>query len=70
MASFPDAVEAILLAGGKFEDLPPGEEIPKGKGLVKVGGLPMAAGAVSVDTIFIIPPDIRALGGALRNRRR
>ena len=46
MGSFPDAVEAILLAGGKFEDLPAGEEIPKGKGLVKVGEVPMAARAL------------------------
>lgn len=46
MTSFPDGVEAILLAGGKFEDLPPGEEVPKGKGLVKVGELPMAARAL------------------------
>lgn len=46
MASFSDAVEAILLAGGKFDDLPPGEETPKGKGLVKVGELPMAARAL------------------------
>ena len=46
MASFPDAVEAILLAGGKFDDLPPGEPVPKGKGLVAVGGVPMAARAL------------------------
>lgn len=43
MGSFPESVEAVLLAGGKFDDLPPGEEVPKGKGLVPVGGVPMAA---------------------------
>lgn len=46
MASFPDAVEAVLLGGGKFEELPDGEKVPKGKGLVKVGALPMAARAL------------------------
>ena len=46
MSSFPNGVEAILLAGGKFDDLPPGEDVPKGKGLVKVGGIPMAARAL------------------------
>ena len=46
MGSFPDSVEAVLLAGGKFEGLPPGEEVPRGKGLVKVGRLPMAARAL------------------------
>jgi GTP:adenosylcobinamide-phosphate guanylyltransferase len=46
LASFPNAVEAVLLAGGKFEDLPAEEEVPKGKGLVKVGALPMAARAL------------------------
>ncbi len=43
MGDFPKTVEAVLLAGGRFEDLPPGEEIPQGKGLLKVGGMPMAA---------------------------
>lgn len=46
MGSFPKSVEAVLLAGGKFDGLPPGEEIPRGKGLVKVGHLPMAARAL------------------------
>lgn len=46
MSSFPETVEAVLLAGGKFEDLPGEEEIPQGKGLVKVGGVPMAARAL------------------------
>ena len=46
MSSFPNGVEAILLAGGKFDDLPPGEDVPKGKGIVKVGGIPMAARAL------------------------
>ena len=46
MASFPSSVEAVLLAGGKFEDLPEGEEAPVGKGLVTVGGVPMAARAL------------------------
>jgi GTP:adenosylcobinamide-phosphate guanylyltransferase len=43
LSSFPESIEAVLLAGGKFEDLPGGEEVPVGKGLVKVGGVPMAA---------------------------
>lgn len=46
MAPFPETVEAVLLAGGRFTDLPPGEEVPKGKGLVQVGGIPMAARAL------------------------
>lgn len=36
----------MLLAGGRFDDLPPEEEPSKGKGLVSVGGLPMAARAL------------------------
>lgn len=43
MNKFPDAVEAVLLAGGKFDTLPPGEVVPAGKGLVEIAGLPMAA---------------------------
>lgn len=43
MGKFPEAVEAVLLAGGKFEHLPPGEDVPKGKGLVPIAGQPMAA---------------------------
>lgn len=46
MGNFPQSVEAVLLAGGKFEDLPPGEEIPIGKGLLPMAGLPMAARAL------------------------
>jgi GTP:adenosylcobinamide-phosphate guanylyltransferase len=46
VSSFPEAVEAVLLAGGVFEDLPPGEEAPKGKGLLPIAGLPMAARAL------------------------
>lgn len=46
MNSFPDSVEAVLLAGGNFVDLPADEEPAKGKGLVKVGGVPMAARAL------------------------
>lgn len=46
MSLFPKAVEAVLLAGGTFQDLPPGEEPSRGKGLVKVGRLPMAARAL------------------------
>lgn len=43
MSSFPDAVEAVLLGGGTFDDLPAGEDAPKGKGLVPLAGVPMAA---------------------------
>ena len=43
MASFPESVEVVLLAGGKFDDLPPGDDPSLGKGLVPVGGVPMAA---------------------------
>ena len=63
MSSFPEAVEAVLLAGGKFDDLPPGEENPGGKGLVKVGQLPMAARALraladspAVSRIIMVSP--------------
>ncbi|MCA9797518.1 MAG: NTP transferase domain-containing protein, partial [Candidatus Eremiobacteraeota bacterium] len=41
--SFPDKVEAVLLAGGQFKDLPPGEPVPPSKGLLPIGGRPMAA---------------------------
>jgi len=44
LSSFPEAVEAILLAGGEL-DVPAGEEY-RGKGLVEVGGVPMAARAL------------------------
>ncbi|MBI3930142.1 MAG: nucleotidyltransferase family protein [Armatimonadetes bacterium] len=43
--SFPAQVEATLLAGGPFT-APPGENAPRGKGLLQVGGLPMAARAL------------------------
>lgn len=63
MGSFPDAVEAVLLAGGKFDDLPPGEAPPRGKGLLTVGGLPMAARALralrdspAVSRVIIVSP--------------
>ena len=46
MSSFPETVEAVLLAGGDFKDLPAGEETPKGKGLVPIGDVPMAARAL------------------------
>lgn len=45
MSSFPDAIEAVLLAGGQFDNLPEGEDT-RGKGMVKVGELPMAARAL------------------------
>lgn len=41
--SFPDRVEAVLLAGGHLESLPEGESAPPGKGLLPIGPLPMAA---------------------------
>lgn len=44
--SFPDRVEAILLAGGHLESLPEGEITPPGKGLLPIGPLPMAARAL------------------------
>jgi CTP:molybdopterin cytidylyltransferase MocA len=63
VGEFPDSVEAVLLAGGKFDDLPPGEPIPKGKGLLPVGGLPMAARALralkaspSVSRVIMVSP--------------
>ena len=46
VANFPQAVEAILLAGGTFDDLPPGEAAPASKGLVDIAGVPMAARAL------------------------
>lgn len=46
MSDFPKAVEAVLLAGGTFDQLPEGEPVPKGKGLVPMAGLPMAARAL------------------------
>lgn len=63
MSSFPKAVEAVLLAGGKFDDLPPDDEPSGGKGLVKVGQLPMAARALralaespSVSRVIMVSP--------------
>ncbi|MEW6283508.1 MAG: NTP transferase domain-containing protein [Candidatus Eremiobacterota bacterium] len=41
--TFPNQVESVLLAGGRFTELPEGEACPPGKGLVPIGGLPMAA---------------------------
>lgn len=46
MSGFPHQVEAVLLAGGQFKDLPEGEEPPRGKGLLEIGGVPMAARAL------------------------
>lgn len=46
VGDFPKTVEAVLLAGGHFDELPPGESVPKGKGLVPIAGLPMAARAL------------------------
>ncbi len=63
MSDFPKSVEAVLLAGGRFEDLPEGESIPQGKGLLPVGGLPMAARALralarskAVSRIIMVSP--------------
>lgn len=42
-SAFPAAVEAVLLAGGTFDQLPAGEEPPKGKGLLPIGRIPLAA---------------------------
>lgn len=44
--SFPDRIEAVLLAGGQLEPLPEGERVLPGKGLLKIGTLPMAARAL------------------------
>ena len=46
MGSFPETVEAVLLAGGQFKDVKDGVETELGKGLVEVGGVPMAARAL------------------------
>jgi CTP:molybdopterin cytidylyltransferase MocA len=43
VADLPRAVEAVLLAGGKFEHVPQGEEPPRSKGLLPIAGIPMAA---------------------------
>lgn len=43
---FPAAVEAVLLAGGTFEDMPPGETPPRSKGMLEIAGVPMAARAL------------------------
>lgn len=45
--SFPKKVDAVLLAGGEFNDVPQGEEPPKGKGLLQIAGVPMAARVLS-----------------------
>jgi len=44
--SFPDRVEAVLLAGGHLDSLPEGERTPPGKGLLPIGQIPMAARAL------------------------
>lgn len=44
--SFPRVLEAQILAGGRFPHLPAGEVEPPAKGMVPVGGLPMAARAL------------------------
>jgi len=44
--SFPEHIEAVLLAGGHLEALPEGETPPPGKGLLPIGALPMAARAL------------------------
>lgn len=41
--NFPPRVETVLLAGGSLEEMPPGENRPPGKGLIPVGGIPLAA---------------------------
>lgn len=41
--SFPERIDAVLLAGGHLEPLPPGEGHPSGKGMLAVGPTPMAA---------------------------
>ena len=41
--SFPASVEAVLLAGGEFKDMPPGEQAPRSKGVLVIGGVQMAA---------------------------
>lgn len=63
MGSFPNSVEAILLAGGHFDDLPTHEVVPKGKGLVEIGGIPMAARALkalrespAVSRVILVSP--------------
>jgi CTP:molybdopterin cytidylyltransferase MocA len=43
VTDFPEAVEAVLLAGGTFDEMPPGETPPPSKGLLPIGGIPMAA---------------------------
>ncbi len=60
---FPDKVEAVLLAGGTFKDLPPGEQPPRGKGLLPLAGKPMAAwalealaGADRVSRVIMVSP--------------
>ena len=44
--SFPDPIEAVLLAGGQLQSLPAGEAPLAGKGLLPIGALPMAARAL------------------------
>ena len=45
--SFPSRVEAVVLAGGKVGDLESEAAMPPaGKGLVQIGGIPMAARAL------------------------
>ncbi len=60
--AFPEAVEVVLLAGGTFDDLPEGED-PRGKGLVMLAGVPMAArtlralaGSPAVSRIILVSP--------------
>lgn len=45
--SFPDRVDAQVLAGGRFPHLPAGEVEPPAKGLVPIGEVPMAARALA-----------------------
>ncbi|MGE0488528.1 MAG: NTP transferase domain-containing protein [Vulcanimicrobiota bacterium] len=61
--SFPDKVEVVLLAGGQFKDLPPDEPVPSSKGLLPIGGRPMAArtldalvGSERVGRVIMVTP--------------
>ncbi len=66
MSEFPEQVEAVLLAGGHFDDLPEGEPTSQGKALLPVGRLPMAARALralanseAVSRIIMVSPVAR-----------
>ena len=60
-AKFPEKVGAVLLAGGQYDDMPPGEPPPKGKGLLSIGGIPMAARTLdellaNCDAVYVASP--------------